>query len=125
MNLNQVTVPCSDMETSVAFYSTLGLRLIVLSEGTYARFECPTGDSTFSLHQVETRPSGDGIWIYFEVDDLETTVDRLKHAGIQFELDITEQSWLWAEAHLLDPDRNKIIVYHAGSNRKNPPWRLL
>jgi catechol 2,3-dioxygenase-like lactoylglutathione lyase family enzyme len=42
MRLNQVTVPARDIEQSVAFYQTLGLRLIVKSPH-YARFELPDG----------------------------------------------------------------------------------
>lgn len=49
MRLNQVMVSARDLDASVAFYRTLGLRLIVRSED-YARFECPDGESTFSLH---------------------------------------------------------------------------
>ncbi|MEM7380928.1 MAG: VOC family protein, partial [Bacteroidota bacterium] len=35
-----------------------------------------------------------------------------------------DQSWLWREARLKDPDGNTLILYHAGENRKNPPWRI-
>lgn len=48
MDLNQVMVTVSDLERSIAFYSGLGIRLIVAAE-TYARFELPSGSSTFSL----------------------------------------------------------------------------
>ena len=67
MNLNQITVPVSDVERSISFYEKLGLRLIVKSIPNYARFECPEGNSTFSLHQVDVLPTGEGIWVYFEV----------------------------------------------------------
>ena len=51
MNLNQVTAPCVDLDASVAFYRALGLRLIVFDPPDYARFECPDGDATFSVHR--------------------------------------------------------------------------
>jgi catechol 2,3-dioxygenase-like lactoylglutathione lyase family enzyme len=49
MNLNQVTVAVNEIAPAVAFYRGLGLRLIVLSPH-YARFECPNGEATFSVH---------------------------------------------------------------------------
>jgi catechol 2,3-dioxygenase-like lactoylglutathione lyase family enzyme len=58
MNLNQITVPVLDVEKSIAFYEMLGLKLIVKELPHYARFECPEGNSTFSLHQVENLPYG-------------------------------------------------------------------
>ncbi|MBY0564312.1 MAG: VOC family protein [Hyphomonadaceae bacterium] len=52
MRLNQVTAPAIDLDRSIAFYVTLGLRLIVKSP-YYARFELPQGEATFSLHVVD------------------------------------------------------------------------
>lgn len=56
MNLNQLSIPSLDLEKSVPFYEKLGLRLIVKSLPHYARFECPDGASTFSIHKVEKLP---------------------------------------------------------------------
>jgi catechol 2,3-dioxygenase-like lactoylglutathione lyase family enzyme len=39
MDLNQITVPCTDYDVSVEFYKKLGLRQIVHSPPRYARFE--------------------------------------------------------------------------------------
>jgi catechol 2,3-dioxygenase-like lactoylglutathione lyase family enzyme len=123
MNLNQVTVPSSNIPASIEFYQKLGLKLIVHTHDRYARFECPDGDSTLSIHYVEELPSGEGIYIYFEVADVEAKVHELRALGIWMETEAVEQSWLWTEARLKDPDRNQIIIFHAGANRKNPPWR--
>ncbi|WP_299114981.1 VOC family protein [uncultured Winogradskyella sp.] len=124
MNLNQVTIPSLDVEKATAFYKTLGLILIVDALPRYVRFECPNGDSTFSIHKVDTLPKGDGISIYFEVENIEQTVKTLKQKGITFTTEVLEQKWLWNEAHLFDLDKNKIIIFQAGENRKNPPWRI-
>ena len=51
MNFNQVTVPVADVEKAIDFYEKLGLKLIVKALPDYARFECPNGTSTFSLHR--------------------------------------------------------------------------
>ena len=124
MNLNQLTIPSLDVPKAIEFYKKLGLRLIVHTHDAYARFECVDGDATFSLHQVTELPTGSGIIAYFEVDNLEKKVSELKQNGIVFETEITEQSWLWTEISLKDPDGNNIIIYNAGNHRKNPPWRL-
>ncbi|MBQ0733196.1 VOC family protein [Aquimarina celericrescens] len=124
MNLNQVTVPSIDVENSISFYKKLGLRLIVEALPHYARFECIEGNATFSIHQVETLPKGDGVYIYFETEKLDQEVDRLIAEGIQFDHLPKDQTWLWREARLKDPDDNQIILYFAGDNRKNPPWRV-
>ncbi len=124
MNLNQVTVPSLDVEKSIAFYQKLGLNLIVKSLPNYARFECLDGKSTFSIHLSESLPSGDGIWIYFECEDLEKQVNTLVDKGITFETLPEDQAWLWKEARLKDPDGNQLILFFAGENRLNPPWRI-
>lgn len=124
MNLNQITVPSLDVEKSIDFYEKLGLKLIVKALPHYARFESPEGDATFSLHQVEKLPQGEGIYVYFETERLDEEVDRMLKLGIQVEEMPEDKSWLWREARLFDPDGNKLILYWAGENRKNPPWRL-
>ena len=124
MNLNQITVPVLDVETSIEFYKLLGLKLIVNSTNKYARFECPQGDSTFSLHKVDQLPSGGGVWIYFEVENLDEIFMDLRNKGVEFLTEPTDQTWLWREAQLLDPVDNKLILFNAGKNRKYPPWRI-
>jgi hypothetical protein len=43
---------------------------------------------------------------------------------VAFEHKPTMQTWLWYEAWLRDPAGNTICLYHAGSNRRHPPWRI-
>ena len=124
MNLNQITIASADVAKSVVFYKTLGLNLIVDASPRYVRFECPDGDATFSIHKAEELPTVKSTTLYFEVENLSETVSDLQQKGIIFNSEIIEQSWLWCEAHLNDPDGNPIIIYHAGKNRKSPPWRI-
>ncbi len=124
MNLNQITVPSLHLANSVAFYKKLGLHLIVESLPHYARFECPQGDATFSIHLVEKLPTGEGITVYFELKDLDTFVNEFVEKGFDFSELPNDKSWLWREARLKDPDGNQLILYHARENRKNPPWRI-
>ncbi|GLR18512.1 VOC family protein [Portibacter lacus] len=124
MNLNQITVPSLDLNVSIPFYEQLGLKLIVKALPHYARFECPDGQATFSLHEVKELPKGDGIYVYFECKALDEYVNELSNSGIQFDEMPNDKSWLWREARLKDPDGNQLILYFAGENRLNPPWRI-
>ena len=124
MNLNQITVPSLNVEKAISFYEKLGLKLIVKSLPNYARFECPDGNSTFSIHLVAKLPEGDGVYVYFECDDLDEKVEHLKNSGIQFDQEPTNQRWLWREARLKDLDGNQLILFYGGENRLNPPWRI-
>jgi predicted enzyme related to lactoylglutathione lyase len=124
MNLNQVTVPSTDVSRSAEFYRRLGLVQIVEDLPHYARFECPDGDATFSIERIDQPRGNSTIVVYFECADLDGTVASLRERGIQFETEPQDQPWLWREAYLKDPDGNRICLFHAGKNRKNPPWRL-
>ena len=124
MNLNQITLPSVNVSRSIEFYKIMGFKLIVESLPNYARFEVPEGKNTFSIHEVASLPTGEGIWIYFECTHLDQQVESLKAKGLVFDSEPKDQSWLWREASLKDPDNNKIILYYAGENRLNPPWRV-
>jgi catechol 2,3-dioxygenase-like lactoylglutathione lyase family enzyme len=125
MRLNQVTVAVSDVARAVDFYTDLGLKLIVRgsSDGSdsYARFLCPDGDSTLSVHAQEVR-AGTTL-VCFECDDLDDRVRALQAAGYAV-TDPEDQPWLWREAYLADPDGNPIMLFDGGGNRLDPPWRI-
>jgi len=116
-------LPARDVAESTAFYEKLGLKLIVHTHDAYARMECPMGGATLSLHAVGPDKSIGETAIYFEVADVESEVARLKDAGISFESGPVDQRWLWTEAWLRDPSGNRVAIYHAGPNRRFPPWR--
>jgi len=77
MNLNQIILPVLNIERSIAFYQTLGFRLIVKALPDYARFLCVEGGSTFSIHRVDVLPIGEGVWVYFELECLDSRFDEL------------------------------------------------
>lgn len=122
MNLNQVTLPSADLARGIAFYRKLGFTLIVDSAPRYARFECP-GGATFSLHHAASFLPSHTV-VYFECDDLDTRCAALAASGVAFDSMPADQTWLWREARLRDPDGNEICLYHAGENRRFPPWRV-
>lgn len=124
MNLNQVTLPATDVARSSDFYESLGFRKIVASHSRYARFECSEGGATFSLHQVDHCPADSGFVVYFECQDVDQTVAGLIERGVSIRQMPRDESWLWREARISDPDGNDICLYQAGENRRFPPWRL-
>ena len=124
MNLNQVTVPSLNVENAIKFYQNLGLELIVKSLPNYARFICPNGESTFSIHLVDNLSTHNGIYVYFECENLDKKVEELSTKEIQFEELPNDKSWLWREARLKDLDNNQLILFYGGENRINPPWKI-
>jgi len=121
MNLNQITLPVTDIEKANHFYLTLGFTQIVKT-AHYSRFEC-ANTATLSLVLTDDTFSN-GAVIYFESEELEKWVASLKAKGIEFDTEIIERRYLWHEAKLTDPSRNKIKLYRAGENRLTPPWRV-
>ncbi|PYS87704.1 MAG: glyoxalase/bleomycin resistance/extradiol dioxygenase family protein [Acidobacteria bacterium] len=124
MNLNQVTIYTDKPLETVEFFQKLGLLLIVDSLPRYARLECPDGDATLSIQTADSVTSMNNIVLYFECERLDEEVARLKSLGLIFEEDPTDREWLWRQAYLVDPNGNRICLFRAGENRKNPPWRV-
>jgi catechol 2,3-dioxygenase-like lactoylglutathione lyase family enzyme len=123
MNLNQVTLPATDVEASIAFYQQLGLTLIVRSPH-YARFECPDGEATLSVHLADAPGPHSGVVVYFECDDVDGRVAELQARGLTFSKPPTDERWQWREARLSDPAGNAICLFRAGELRRHPPWRV-
>lgn len=124
MNLNQVTIYTDKPLATVEFYQKLGLKLIVDSLPRYARLECPDGDATLSVSLAEETAPSSNIVLYFECEELDAKVAELENLGLQFESEPLDQTWLWRETYLKDPNNNKICLFYAGENRQNPPWRV-
>jgi predicted enzyme related to lactoylglutathione lyase len=122
MRLNQVTVTLPDLDAGWRFYRGLGLVPIVDARPRYARFACPDGESTFSLHKGTVE--GGGTTVYFECEDLDQRVEQLAADGYTFTSGPADTSWLWREAEMFDPGGNRVLLYWAGENRLNPPWRV-
>ncbi len=89
MNLNQATIYTRNLREAAEFYKRLGLLLIVDSIPRYARFKCPDGDSTFSLHDSDEFTANSNITLYFECENLDKKVRELKQIGTEFEMEPT------------------------------------
>jgi len=124
MNLNQVTIYSKLPVETVEFFEKLGLIRIVDSLPRYARLECPDGESTLSVNIDDGAVTTNNIVLYFECENLDAEVESLRSLGLEFTQDPTDQPWLWRQAYLLDPNGNKICLFRANENRKNPPWRI-
>ena len=123
MNLNQITIFSTKSVETAEFFETLGLKRIVDSLPRYARLECPDGEATLSVNTIGGDSPNTTI-IYFECEHLDDEVARLRSLGLEFEQEPTDTPWLWRQAYLRDPNGNKICLFNAGDNRKNPPWRI-
>jgi len=114
------------MAESIVFYKKLGLHLIVDSAPRYVRFEFPENEhgepATLSLHTVPHNwAPTDWPLIYFEVEDVDAFLSDKNLTPLS---PPESQSYLWREADIVDPARNKIRIYQAGENRRYPPWRV-
>ena len=129
MQINQVTLPCHDYDTSVAFYRALGFVLIVDAPPRYARFEAPDGTgATLSLHlaEADTQPHPWSV-VYIDhpsAEALDAHVADLSAHGITILSGPRDESWGWREARILDPTGNQVCLMYAGDNRRFPPWRV-
>ena len=120
--LNQITLPATHYERSVAFYRQLGLTQIVDSPSNgYARFEAANG-VTLSIH-VDEGAAGVGV-TYLESGALDAWVAYLARKGVRFDQMPRDEDWGWREARLTDPAGNALCLYQAGEYRRFPPWRI-
>ena len=118
MRLNRVTVTMPDLDAGWNFYCTLGLKPVVDARPHYAR----TAIARF--HCIKARATVVGQRCIFECDNLDETVSQLEKKDLHFTSPPEDKSWLWREAELFDPGGNRVLLYFAGQNRINPPWRV-
>jgi predicted enzyme related to lactoylglutathione lyase len=126
MHLNHVTLPAHDLAASRAFYLAIGLRLIVLAEPRYARFEMPGGDAHPSTLSIEVTADGraGSAEIMLACDNVDAAHSAATAAGVAFDWPPADQSYGWRTAGTTDPAGNRIVLYTAGANHRFPPWRL-
>jgi hydroxymethylpyrimidine/phosphomethylpyrimidine kinase len=121
--LNQLTLPASDYEASLAFYRLLGCRQIVASPPRYARFEVP-GGMTLSIEVREPADASSTTEHFFQCGDVDSEVARLSTAGVVFDTMPEDRDYLWRVAETRDPHGNRICLYQTGEIRRFPPWRI-
>src|SRR5687768_7141012 len=121
MNLNQVTIYAEKPVETVEFLEKLGLLRIVDSLPRYARLECPDGDSTLSIQSAENVVVTNNIVLYFECDNLDAEVARLKSLGLVFDEEPTDRHWLWRLCYLTDRHGTPLFLFSACYNLKHRP----
>jgi catechol 2,3-dioxygenase-like lactoylglutathione lyase family enzyme len=129
MRLSHVTLQVTDMERSRAFYLALGFERIV-DEPHYVRFlarmgEGP-GDETLSIEHREgpCRPAAQIGLEFPSARALDDYVAQLRSRGITVVEGPVDREWLWRDARVVDPDGHELMLFHAGRNKLDPPWRV-
>lgn len=107
--INAVTLLTADMVAAVAFYDTLGFRL--LSGGVDAPFTTfRAGDSYVNLQfDAEHAPLNE-IWgrVIFFVPDVDAAYERARAAGYAPSTSPTDAAWGERYFHIKDPDGHEL-----------------
>ena len=91
MRLNQVLILSQDVERAVAFYEALGLERLAVNYPCDARLLCPgeadgsKSGAMLAIEHTAQMPVRPNATIYFECDDIDRTVARLRARGIVFD----------------------------------------
>ena len=106
-----VAIAVSDVEEARKFYQeTLGLKPShTAMEGAWVEYELGGTTIGVGCHPA-WQPSRDGTSVAFEVDDMDTTIARLKECGVVFDMEKTETPVCWM-AQFRDPSGNKLLVH--------------
>lgn len=129
VRLSHVTLQASDIARSRAFYLALGFELIV-DEAHYCRFlarvdEGP-GDETLSIehHAPPIRPAAQLGLEFSSAAALDAFVAALPGRGVAVAEGPIDRTWLWRDARVFDPDGHEWMLFFAGPNKLDPPWRV-
>jgi catechol 2,3-dioxygenase-like lactoylglutathione lyase family enzyme len=129
MHLSHVTLFVADVARSRSFYRALGFEPIV-DESHYCRFltrlDEGTGDETLSIER-RSGPIAPAAQLGLEFpsrEALDRYVQGLPARGITLTEELVERSWLWRDARIVDPDGHEWMLFFAGDNKLNPPWRV-
>lgn len=124
MNFNHAMIYSRDIARALTFYrDRLGMTLLDQYNHhgmtVYARLQSPGTESTIALHLLERggELKTGGVRLYFEIEELEATVERLQAEGVQFTKLPALMPWGWKHAYLDDPDGHEISLYWAGAQR--------
>jgi catechol 2,3-dioxygenase-like lactoylglutathione lyase family enzyme len=120
-------ITVSDIQRSRTFYEGLLEQKVKMDFGENVTFH---GD--FAIHlkdhykgligEHEIRTGGNNFELYFEYDDLDGMVARLKEHGVTFVHDLREQPWRQKVVRFYDPDEHIIEV---GESMEHVAFRLM
>jgi lactoylglutathione lyase len=101
--LQTIVLYVSDVERAAHFYrDQLGLQQVYENEGRLA-VQC--GPTRLFLHPTEEPERGPwNLELYFQVEDVDDVVSRLRAQGVGVLLEPTDEPWGERNAGILDPD---------------------
>jgi len=119
--LRTVVLFVSDVERAARFYrDQLGLEELHQDKG---RVLLHCGETRVLLHPTEDREGGAcNVELYFEVDDVDGAVSRLREQGVGVLLEPTDEPWGERNAGLLDPDGYPIYLTQSLIESWVPEW---
>ena len=106
-----VAIPVTDKERARKFYQeTLGLKpALTAMDGNWIEYEIGATTIGVGCHPA-WKPARDGTSIAFEVEDIDAMIDKLKKAGVEFEMEKFESPVCFM-AVVHDPDGNRLLVH--------------
>ena len=107
--LQTIVLFVSDVERAARFYrDRLGLEEVYESDGRLA-LQC--GPTRLLLHPTEDPARGvSNVELYFQVDDVDAAVSRLRADGVGVLVEPTDEPWGERNAGILDPDGYPIYL---------------
>jgi lactoylglutathione lyase len=101
--LQTIVLYVAEVERAARFYrDQLGLEQVYEDEGRLA-LQC--GPTRLFLHPTEESERGPwNVELYFQVDDVDDAVSRLRAHGVGVLLEPTDEPWGERNAGILDPD---------------------
>jgi predicted enzyme related to lactoylglutathione lyase len=106
-----IAIAVSDAERARKFYQeTLELQPgVTAMDGAWVEYDLGATTIGVGCHPA-WKPSRDGTTVAFEVDDIDSTIAKLKERGVTFDIDKMETPVCWM-AQFRDPDGNKLVVH--------------
>jgi predicted enzyme related to lactoylglutathione lyase len=111
-----VAYPTQDVAKSKAFWETLGLKHMYDHQDKWAEFDAPDG-KTVACDNFS--PGGSGPYLALETDDIEAEVARLKEAGVEIRMDVTDNK-VCKMAIIKDPNGHPVMLHQIAPERATP-----
>ena len=119
--MQQIGINVHDLEQAITFYQKLGFELQDTNPPLQARLVDASG-TLLVLNVQEAHEAG--VWIYLQVQDLQSMVGTLIEQGLVFQSMPEKKAWVWEEAYLDDMDGNHIVLYSKPDKGTLPPWKI-
>ena len=106
-----IAIAVSDPERARKFYQeTLELKpSLSAMDGAWVEYD--VGPTTIGVGcHPNWAPSRDGTTVAFEVENIDTAIEKLMQRGVGFDMDKTETPVCWM-AQFRDPDGNKLVLH--------------